>query len=116
MSALLIFAGASLCVLSGLLALPFTRGRSPLHLLPLAVQIAASITGLAGCALGFSGTIHSLTLPWGIPAGAIAVRVDALSAFFAAPVFLLGAAGALYAERYWPAWKPRIRRRSSIGI
>ncbi|HEX9161067.1 MAG TPA: proton-conducting transporter membrane subunit, partial [Thermoanaerobaculia bacterium] len=30
------------------------------------------------------------------------MRVDALSAFFAAPVFLLGGAGAIYAERYWP--------------
>ena len=48
-----------------------------------------------------------LSLPWRIPGGAFAIRVDALSAFFAAPVFLLAGVGNLYAQRYWPASRDR---------
>jgi hydrogenase-4 component B len=102
MSALLVFIGAMLCVAGGLLAL-VARGRS----LPAAIHVAGGVIGMAGCALGFSGAPNTLSLSWGIPVGAIAIRVDALSAFFAAPVFLLAAAGAIYAESYWPSSQPR---------
>ncbi len=102
MSALLVFIGACLCIGSGLLAL-LVRAR---HVAAI-VHVVGAIAGLAGCVLGFHGTPATLAFPWGIPAGAIAVRVDALSAFFAAPVFLLSAAGAIYAEAYWPSSRPR---------
>jgi hydrogenase-4 component B len=104
MSALLVFIGASLCVVSGLTAL-FTR--SVARHLPAGIHVLGSLVGLIGCGLGFGGTPERLTLPWGIPAGEIAVRVDALSAFFAAPVFLLAGAAAIYAEGYWPSSRPR---------
>jgi hydrogenase-4 component B len=102
MSAVLIFSGAILCIISGLLALA-ARGRT----FPAVVHVAGGVIGLSGSALGFGGTPEVLSLPWGIPSGAIAVRVDAVSAFFAAPVFLLAAVGAIYAESYWPASQPR---------
>ena len=107
MSALLLTIGAALCIAGGVLALLVARARRVAQVLPAAVQVAGAMVGLAGCALGLRGTAASLTIPWGVPAGAIAVRVDALSAFFAAPVFLLAAAGVIYAERYWPASRPR---------
>jgi hydrogenase-4 component B len=102
-SATLIFVAASLCIVSGLLALLLPR------FVPALVQAIGSIVGLAGCALGIRGPASALAFPWHIPGGAVALRVDALSAFFAAPVFLLAAAGAIYAERYWPAARPRAR-------
>ena len=101
MSALFVFIGACLCIGSGLMALFRTR-----HL-PAGIHVLGSLIGLIGCALGFRGTPGTLALPWGIPAGEIAIRVDALSAFFAAPVFLLAGVGAIYAEAYWPSSQPR---------
>jgi len=102
MSALLVFIGASLCFVSALVAL-FVRVRYA----SATVHVAGALVGLIGCGFGLRGVTETLTLPWGIPAGAIAIRVDALSAFFAAPVFLLAAAGAIYAEAYWPMSQPR---------
>jgi hydrogenase-4 component B len=102
MSALLVFSGACLCIASGLLALLPHTSRWPA-----VVHLLGAATGLTGCALGFSGTAPLLALPWGIPGGALTIRIDALSAFFAAPVFLLGAAGAIYAEAYWPPSQAR---------
>src|SRR5581483_11721253 len=64
---------------------------------------AGAIAGLAGCALGLFAAPAIVNFPWPVPGGAFQVRLDALSAFFAAPVFLLAGAGGLYAERYWPA-------------
>jgi hydrogenase-4 component B len=76
-------------------------------LLAVILHVAGALTGLAGCALGLTGAESTLTLPWQVPLAAAIVRVDALSAFFAAPVFLLAAVGAIYAERYWPSTKER---------
>jgi hydrogenase-4 component B len=103
-SALLVFMGACLCVAGGLLAL---LARRVARHLPAGIHVLGSLIGLIGCALGFRGAPETLALPWGIPSGEIAVRVDALSAFFAAPVFLLAAVAAIYAEAYWPSSQPR---------
>ncbi|WP_429884801.1 proton-conducting transporter membrane subunit [Geoalkalibacter halelectricus] len=43
-----------------------------------------------------------LDLPWAIPGGALALRVDALAAVFLLPLFLVAASGALYGLAYWP--------------
>jgi len=103
MSALLVFIGACLFIVSGLMALTRNVARH----LPAGIHVLGSLIGLIGCALGLRGTPETLALPWGIPAGEIAIRVDALSAFFAAPVFLLAGAATLYAEGYWPSSRPR---------
>jgi hydrogenase-4 component B len=102
MSAQLVMAGALLFIASGLVAL--VRGARKAAA---AVHVVGAITGLTGCALAFRGAAQTLTLPWAIPAGAIGIRLDALSAFFAAPVFLLAGAGAIYAEAYWPSSQTR---------
>jgi len=102
LSALLVAIGALLFIASGLVAL--VRGATRVAA---AGQVIAAITGLTGCALAFRGAAQTLTLPWAIPGGAIAIRLDALSAFFAAPVFLLAGAGAIYAEAYWPPSQTR---------
>jgi len=125
MSATLVLIGIALLMTSGLPALlksgnqkPETRS-APLHqnvrrseaLLPsafcLLLLIAGAIIGLAGCAVGLFAATTQITLPWLVPGGAMHLRVDALSAFFAAPVFLLAGVGGLYAEKYWPAARGR---------
>jgi len=100
MSATLVLTGALLCMLSGLPALARRRGAVVLIL-------AGAATGFAGTVLGLLTGSSEVALPWQVPGGMVALRVDALSAFFAAPVFLLAGTGGLYAERYWPAARIR---------
>jgi hydrogenase-4 component B len=106
MSALLLLAGAVICMASGLPSLVTRRA----SIATTVIIVAGSITGLAGAMLGLTaGSVGAtdLSFPWHIPGGAMAIRIDALSAFFAVPVFLLAGAGGLYADRYWPAARIR---------
>ncbi len=103
MSALLVLAGVALCMASGLPSLATRRASAATTV----IIVAGGLTGLIGAVLGLTGGPTELSLPWHIPGGAVAIRIDALSAFFAAPVFLLAAAGGLYADRYWPAARTR---------
>jgi len=103
MSAILVLVGAAVCMVSGLPALAGRRwsaATTPLILV-------GATTGFVGSVLGLFAPTADLALPWQVPGGALALRVDALSAFFAAPVFLLAGAGGLYAERYWPVMRAR---------
>ncbi len=100
MSALLILIGALLCMASSLPAL--LAGRDGLRASTVTV-IAGALTGLAGSAIGLMSPRSWAAVPWGVPDGVLVVSVDSLSAFFAAPVFLLAGVGGLYADRYWPA-------------
>ncbi len=103
MSAVLVFAGAVVCIASGLPSLAGRRFSGATTLL----IVAGALTGLAGAVVGLVARAAFLSFPWNIPGGAVALRVDALSAFFVAPVFLLAGAGGLFAERYWPAARLR---------
>ena len=103
MSATLVLIGLALCMASGLPSL-FGR-RSSVATTP--IIMTGSAIGLVGTLLALIGGPASLSLPWQIPGGAIVVRTDALSVFFAAPVFLLAGTCSLYAERYWPATRAR---------
>ena len=103
MSAILVLIGVALCMASGLPSI--TPRRASGATTPLLV--AGGVTGLIGAVLGLVAGPTNLSLPWHVPGGALFIRVDALSAFFAAPVFLLAGAGGLYAERYWPAARMR---------
>ncbi|HSG66428.1 MAG TPA: proton-conducting transporter membrane subunit, partial [Gammaproteobacteria bacterium] len=67
------------------------------------VVLAASGCGLFGAA----GTLRSGELfhgeaSWHLPEAALIVRLDALAAAFLIPVFVLGAAAAVYGLAYWP--------------
>jgi hydrogenase-4 component B len=72
-------------------------------------QRIASVLLVAGAALGLtaalfglaSGSSASAVLSGALPGLALHLRLDPLAAFFLVPVFVLGAAGALYGERYW---------------
>lgn len=85
---------------SALAALASGRGR------------AANLVGPMGCLLGclvglfaaamalFSPAPPILRLPWSVPYGAVSLTIDPLSALFLLPVFILGAAAALYGRGY----------------
>ncbi len=103
MSAQLVLAGIVLCALSGLPSLAGRRGA--LFTMPL--LLGGTAAGVAGAALALAGATGSIELPWAIPGAAFHIRLDALSAFFAAPVFVLAAAGGLYGDRYFPAARRR---------
>src|SRR5262249_40348680 len=65
-----------------------------------------------GCSLGLlgigvfcaTGESEGLVLPWAIPSGELGdfrVAVDALSALFLVPIFLIALLGSIYGEGYW---------------
>ncbi|MBI5506454.1 MAG: hydrogenase [Deltaproteobacteria bacterium] len=67
-----------------------------------AMMSAAAVVGLAGVVAGIcSDARESSGFPWPA-AGNSAIGVDALSAFFLVPVFVIGALGAIYGLGYWP--------------
>jgi hydrogenase-4 component B len=66
----------------------------------MACAALAGLAGAAGCLCGGSGGPTRL-FPWQA-AGSGAVGLDALSAFFLVPVFLVGGLGPLYGLGYWP--------------
>ncbi len=98
----LILAGIALSGVSGLIALFLPRRGS-------AGQLIGTFVFAAGCAAALVGAFwelafpvsHIADFPW--PAfGGGAVSLDALSAFFLVPVFVVGGLGAVYALGYYP--------------
>lgn len=77
-------------------------------------RIAAAATTLGAC-IGIPAALVQLLsrststfqLSWGLPFGVCELALDPLSAFFLLPVFLITAAGSLYACGYWPAHQHR---------
>ncbi|WP_020674900.1 proton-conducting transporter membrane subunit [Geopsychrobacter electrodiphilus] len=73
----------------------------------------ACLMSLVGCVSGViavglllvSGHEMRLELPWTIPGGALALRLDAITATFLLPLFLVVATGAVYGLSYWPQSK-----------
>lgn len=109
---LLLFAAALLLAASGLPALLLgwrsARGEGWATLL----AVAGSAVGVAGgIALLAAPGPSSLRLPWLLPGG-VAFGGDALSGFFALPVFVVGGLGAVYGSAYWDLRRhPRHGRR-----
>ena len=103
MSATLVVIGIVLCSISGV---PALAGRRSM-LLTAPLIVLGALSGLTGGAMALATGTSEVVAPWLVPGGAFHIRVDALSAFFAAPVFLLAGAGGVYGERYWPASERR---------
>jgi hydrogenase-4 component B len=70
----------------------------------------ASLMILAGAGCGILAVLSvlsraenlTLDLPWAIPGGALALYVDALTAIFLMPLFVVAACGSLFGLAYWP--------------
>lgn len=99
----LVAAAAAVLCISGVpaLLLPARSGlgqrlTTVLVLTGSALGLAASVSTLAGTtAVGF------LRLPWFLPQGQGAIGIDALSAFFLMPIFVIPALGSFYGLAYW---------------
>ena len=71
-------------------------------------SILAALVGVpAALLLLFSNTTTTFLLQWNLPFGPCELVIDPLSAFFLIPVFLVSAAGSLFAVGYWPAAEHR---------
>ncbi len=66
------------------------------------LMASGALAGLAGACLGLTSAQDRIVVfPW--PAmGDSLIGVDALSAFFLVPIFLMGGLGSLYSLGYWP--------------
>ena len=77
-------------------------------------SIGGAILGLVGSAsilISFSPP-EVVRLPWSVPYGSFYIEVDALSAFFLVPIFLLTGLAAIYGGRYLSDPKYDMRRGS----
>ncbi|MEX0775069.1 MAG: proton-conducting transporter membrane subunit [Phycisphaeraceae bacterium] len=87
---------------SGLPALVLARASAWGQRIAAASMVGGMIAGLAGAgACLYGGQTSSRGLPWPA-AGDSLIGLDALSAFFLVPVFLMGGLGAIYGLGYWP--------------
>ena len=77
--------------------------------------LLASICGLAAAARAiFNVGVGGWSRPWGVPGGALAVEVDALSGMFLLSIFVVAPLSAIYGASYWsardnPSTAPRLR-------
>jgi formate hydrogenlyase subunit 3/multisubunit Na+/H+ antiporter MnhD subunit len=70
--------------------------------------VAGSLIGLASIAPVFlGGPTTVLRLPWEVPYGSFFIGLDALSAFFLLPIFLLSAAAAVYGSEYLQLYRDK---------
>lgn len=99
MSLLLVLGGALLCAAGGVPGLLLRRAETGRRL-ALAGSLAGSLLGLAGAALAaVTGTVETIQRSWPLPGAAFHVELDALSALFLAPLFLVTAAAAVSGAR-----------------
>lgn len=98
-----VLAAVALAAFSGVPGLFFPRASSVGERVAACGMAAAALVGLAGAIGGLYGG-HSgptVVFPWPA-AGDGWVGLDALSAFFLVPIFLVGGVGSVYALGYWP--------------
>src|ERR1017187_737420 len=96
----------AILVVSGLAAIFFANR-------PRIATVLGAGGALVGCVLGlepsfrglFRASTESLQLPWHVPGGAFHVQLDALSAFFLVPIFVLAALAAVYGGEYLLAYR-----------
>ncbi|MBZ0112466.1 MAG: hydrogenase, partial [Thermoanaerobaculia bacterium] len=118
MSLTLVVVGGSLLAASGVPGL-LLAWRSPWGpRITTAVTLLAAGVGGVGVFLALSGDASTHWVSGGGVGGLrLALGIDALSAFFALPVFVVGGLAVVYALRYWPARQhPRNGRRLRFSL
>lgn len=91
----------------------FLRTPGPGQMIAAIGTVLAALAGIpAALKLLFSHATATYILPWGLPFGPCELSIDPLSAFFLLPVFLVAAAGSLFAIGYWPAASHRSTERA----
>lgn len=97
----LVLSGSGLIAGSGVGALALARVPGLAALVAVLGAAAGGVTGLWGAAMAAgSGWTGAITAAWQVPAGDLVVGLDPLSAFFLAPLFVLGPLAAVYGSSY----------------
>ena len=115
MSLLLIFIALILAAVSGIPVLVLSRQSKYSQLVALGLNCCSAGCGVTGAGLALcAGQNSTSDFPW--PAlGNTVIGIDALSAFFLVPIFLMGALGSIYGLGYWPhARHPANSRKLSL--
>ncbi len=98
----IILAAAGLMMASGFPAGFGPRRSRPAQCLAAGLMVLGSLTGLIGLTLALrSSAPCALSFPWHLPWGSFSVGLDALSAVFLIPVFIVPALGSIYGLEYW---------------
>lgn len=110
---LLLVAAGSLLALSGAPGLLLSWRSSWGPRIATALTVVGSVVGMAGGLLALGGSADAtLGLASPVPGMRASLGADALSGFFALPVFLVGGLGSIYGASYWPPRRhPRNGRR-----
>lgn len=104
MTEVLVLVAAALLASSGVPGLVLPRRSGAGEALSVAFAVAGAALGLFAAAQVLAvGPGPGLDLPWSLPGGRLRVQVDALSAFFLVPIFLMAGLGSVYGLGYWPA-------------
>lgn len=102
MSLTLIMIATVLAAASGMPGLCLSRFSVWGQRLAAGIMVSGAIIGLVGAGTALHiGSYPVLHFPWP-SAGNSIVGVDALSAFFLVPIFLMGGLGSIYGLGYWP--------------
>jgi len=113
-SLLLVLGGALLCAAGGVPGIVLAD-RATGRRLAVAGSVAGSLLGFAGAALAAaSGTVETIRRSWPLPGAAFHVSLDALSALFLVPLFLVSGTAAVsgarsFADDEHPDDAPRTR-------
>jgi hydrogenase-4 component B len=88
---------------SGVPALFVRRASGPgAERLATAMVVLGCASGIAGALLSLAGhDTASIDLPWAVPGGRFALRVDAIAAMFLLQIFVVAGLGAIYGAGYW---------------
>ncbi|MEI7851324.1 MAG: proton-conducting transporter membrane subunit [Kiritimatiellales bacterium] len=98
----MILTAAGLMMASGFPAGFGPRRSRTAQCLATVLLVLGSLTGLSGLAIVlFSSEPCALSFPWHLPWGSFSVGLDALSAVFLIPVFIVPALGSVYGLDYW---------------
>lgn len=87
--------------LSGVVGLLFGKGAKWKQALTTTIVLISSAFGLVGSSMGLFSEATTLKFFYWPTIGGALVGLDALSAFFLIPVFLIGGLGSLYGMGYW---------------
>ena len=102
MSAACVLGGIALVAFSGVPGLFAARGSPRGERLAAALLVGGSVVGALGAASALAGwTSEAMDLPWRVPGGRLALRIDPIAAMFLLQLFLISSLGSLYGLGYW---------------
>ncbi len=96
----LVLIAIALLAFSGFPGLLIRRGSAG-QPLSCAMMVLGAALGVVGAFTCLFGGEQQLVLSWGLPIGRLSLGIDALSAVFMLPVFVVAGAGSVYGMSYW---------------